>query len=187
MNQMSTLPTFTTSWWAISLRGLLAAIFGFLALIWPGITILALVVLFGAYALVDGIFAIVAAARGAGSRWWLVLEGVVGVLAGIIAFAWPGITALALLYVIAFWAIITGVLKVIMAIFLRREIEREWLMIASGGLSVIFGVILAVLPAVGLLSLVWLVGLYAILLGVALMVFGFWVRGQQHSGRSRVR
>jgi uncharacterized membrane protein HdeD (DUF308 family) len=181
------LPTLATNWWALLLRGIAAVLFGLAALFWPGLTLFVLIVFFGAYTLVDGIFAIVAALRGSGSRRWLLLaEGVLGVLAGLIAFFWPGITALVLLYVIAAWAIFTGILKVVMAIWLRREIENEWLMVLSGVLSVLFGLILAVLPGVGLLSLVWLIGIYALIFGVALIVLGFRVRGQPASGSSRV-
>ena len=134
----------------------------------------------------DGIFAIAAGIRGSGGRRWLLLaEGVLGVLAGLVAFFWPSITALVLLFVIAAWAIFTGILKVVLAISLRREIENEWLMILSGVLSVVFGVILAVLPGVGLLSLVWLVGIYAVIFGVALIVLGFRVRGHRRES-SRV-
>ena len=181
------LPTLTTNWWALLLRGIAAVLFGLAALFWPGLTLFVLIVFFGAYTLVDGIFAIVAGIRGSGGRRWLLLaEGVLGVLVGLIAFFWPGMTALVLLYVIAAWAISTGILKVVMAIWLRRELENEWLLVLSGVLSVLFGVILAVLPGVGLLSLVWLVGVYALIFGVALIVLGFRVRGQRASGSSRV-
>jgi uncharacterized membrane protein HdeD (DUF308 family) len=181
------LPILADNWWALLLRGIAAALFGLAALFWPGLTLLVLIVFFGAYALVDGGFAIVAGIRGSGGRRWLLLaEGVLSVLAGLIAFFWPDITALVLLYVIAAWAIFTGILKVVMAIWLRREIENEWLMVLSGVLSVLFGVILAVLPGVGLLSLVWLVGIYALIFGVALIVLGFRVRGRRASGSSRV-
>lgn len=147
-----------------------------------------LVLVFGAYALVDGVFAVVAGIRGVGgSRWVLFIEGVLGVLAGLVALLWPGITALVLLYVIAFWAIFTGVAEVVAAIALRREIEGEWALILGGILSVIFGIILAVLPGVGLLSLVWLLGLYAILFGIALIVLAFRVRGMRGRGSGRVR
>jgi uncharacterized membrane protein HdeD (DUF308 family) len=140
-----------------------------------------------AYALIDGILAIVAGIRGSeGRRWLLLAEGVLGVLAGLIAFFWPGMTALVFLYVISAWAIFTGLLKVVMAISFRRELENEWLMILSGVLSVVFGVILGVLPGVGLLSLVWLLGIYALIFGVALIVLGFRVRGHRQANGSRV-
>jgi uncharacterized membrane protein HdeD (DUF308 family) len=183
----SVLPTLAANWWALLLRGIAAVLFGLAALFWPGLTLFVLIVFFGAYTVIDGIFAIVAGIRGSGGRRWLLLaEGALGVLAGLVAFFYPGITALVMLYVIALWAIFTGILRVIMAIWLRREIEDEWLMILSGVLSVLFGLILAVLPGVGLLSLVWLVGIYALIIGVALIVLGFRVRGQQASGSSRV-
>ena len=163
-------------------------LFGLAALFWPGPTLYALIVFFGAYAVVDAIFAIVAGIRGSGSgrRWLLLVEGVLGVFAGLFTFFWPGMTALVLLYVIALWAIVTGVLKVIMAISLRREIENEWLMILSGVLSVLFGMLLAVLPSVGLLSLVWLIGIYALMFGVVWIVLSFRVRGHPEASGSRV-
>jgi uncharacterized membrane protein HdeD (DUF308 family) len=182
------LPTLAGNWWALLLRGIAAVLFGLAALFWPGQTLFVLIVFFGAYVLVDGILALVAGIRGSGGsrRWLLLAEGVLGVLAGLIAFLWPGMTALVLLYVIAAWAIFTGILKVVMAISLRRELENEWLMVVSGALSVFFGVILVALPGVGLLSLVWLVGIYALIFGIALIVLGFRVRGHRTSGSSRV-
>ena len=126
------------------MRGLAAIVFGVLAFVWPDITLFALVLLFGAYMLVDGIFAIVAAVRAAGreARWWLLLiEGVLGVLAGLVAAFWPGLTALALLYFIAAWAIVSGILEIVGAIRLRQEIEGEWALILGGVLSVIFGML----------------------------------------------
>ena len=162
------------------MRGLAAIVFGVLAFVWPDITLFALVLLFGAYMLVDGIFAIVAAVRAAGreARWWLLLiEGVLGVLAGLVAAFWPGLTALALLYFIAAWAIVSGILEVIGAIRLRQEIEGEWALGLSGALSVLFGILLVVIPApAGLLSLVWLIGAYALVFGVLLLVLAFRVR-----------
>lgn len=168
------------------IRGIAAVLFGLAALFWPGLTLFVLIYLFGAYALVDGVFAIAAGIRGSGGRrWLLVAEGILGVLAGLIAFFYPNITAFVLLYVIAFWAIFTGVFEVVMAISLRREIENEWLMGLGGVLSVLFGVVLAVLPGVGLLSLVWLIGIYALVFGVSLIALGFRVRS--HTQESRVR
>jgi len=181
------LPALAGNWWAMLLRGIAAMLFGLAALFWPGPTIFVLIVFFGAYAVVDGIFAIVAGIRGSGGRRWLLLvEGALGVFTGLIALFWPGMTALVLSYVIAFWAIVTGVLKVVMAISLRREIENEWLMILSGVLSVLFGVLLAVLPGVGLLSLVWLIGIYALIFGVVWIVLSFRVRGHPEASGSRV-
>jgi uncharacterized membrane protein HdeD (DUF308 family) len=182
------LPILAGNWWALLLRGIAAVLFGLAALFWPGLTLFVLIVFFGAYALVDGILAIVAGIRGSeGSRWLLLAEGVLGVLAGLVAFFWPGMTALVLLFVISAWAIFTGLLKVIMAIAFRRTVENAWLLGLSGVLSVLFGVILAVLPGVGLLSLVWLVGIYALIFGVALIVLGFRVRGHRQANERTVR
>ena len=177
------LPTVTGNWWTLLLRGIAAVLFGLAALFWPGLTLYVLVVFFGAYALVDGIFAIVAGIRSSGRRWLLLAEGTLSIFAGLVALFWPGLSALVLLYVISFWAILTGLLRVFMAISLRRELENEWLMILSGVLTVVFGVILGALPGVGLLSLVWLVGIYALIFGVVLIVFSFVVRGQRASSR----
>ena len=178
------LPVLSRNWWALALRGVAAILFGLLAFILPDITLTVLVLLFGAYMLVDGILAIVAAVRTRGSdtRWGLlIVEGVLGVLAGIIAFVWPGITALALLYLIAAWSIVTGVLEIVAAIRLRREIEGEWALILGGILSVLFGVLLAVLPGPGILALVWLIGAYAVAFGVILIVLAFRVRNEADS------
>jgi uncharacterized membrane protein HdeD (DUF308 family) len=178
------LPTLTTNWWALLLRGISAVLFGLVALFWPGPTLFALIVFFGAYTLVDGIFAIVAGIRGSGGRRWLLLaEGVLGVLVGLIAFFSPGMTALVFLYVVAAWAIFTGILKVVMAIWLRQEINNEWTMALSGLLWVLLGVVLTVLPGVGLLSLAWLMGACALGAGLTLLVLAFRVRGQPVSGR----
>jgi uncharacterized membrane protein HdeD (DUF308 family) len=171
-------------WWALLLRGVAAVLFGLAALFWPDETLWVLIVFFGAYALVAGVFTIAAGIADSTRRWLLLTEGVLGVVAGLIAFFWPGLTALVLLYVIAAWAIFTGVLEIMSAISLRREIDNEWMMILGGALSVLFGVLLAVLPGVGLLSLTWLIGIYALIFGVAFIILGFRVRG--HGAGSRV-
>jgi uncharacterized membrane protein HdeD (DUF308 family) len=182
------LPMLAGNWWALLLRGIAAVLFGLAALFSPGVTLFVLIVFFGAYAMVDGALAIVAGFRGSeGSRWLLLAEGVLGVLAGLVAFFWPGMTALVLLFLISAWAILTGLLKVIMAIAFRRKVENAWLMGLSGVLSVLFGVVLAVLPGEGLLSLVWLVGIYALIFGVALIVLGFRARGHREATGSRVQ
>jgi len=185
------LPVLSRNWWALALRGLAAIVFGILAFVWPGITLFVLIIFFGAYMLVDGVFAIVAAVRVAGeaARWWLLLvEGILGVLAGIVAFVWPGLTALALLYFVAAWAIVTGIFEIVGAIRLRREIEGEWALILGGALSVLFGVLLvAVGPGVGLLSLVWLIGVYAVAFGVLLLILAFRVRNAPSSTEARVQ
>lgn len=168
------------------MRGLAAIIFGILALLLPGTTLLTLILLFGAYALVDGVFTVVAAFRGSGRRWLLLAEGILSILAGLVTLIVPGITALFLLYVIAFWAIFTGVSRIVLAISLRREIQNEWFLILSGAVTVVFGLLLAVLPGVGLLSLLWLVGLWALIIGIMLIILAFRVRGMRGGTERRV-
>jgi uncharacterized membrane protein HdeD (DUF308 family) len=182
-------PAVAGNWWALLFRGIAAVLFGLAALFWPGKTLFVLIVMYGAFALVDGAFAIVAGIRaGSGSRRWLLMaEGVLGVLAGLVVLAWPGISALLMLYVIALWAIFSGVLRIVEAISLRREIDNEWTMALSGALSIALGVILAVLPGVGLLSLVWLIGVFALGMGATLIGLAFRVRGHRASPDSRVR
>lgn len=168
------------NWWTLVIRGIFALLFGVMAFAWPGITLGALVILYGAYAMADGVFAI-AAAMGGGTQgvpWWAFLvEGLVGILVGILTFIWPGITALVLLYLIAAWALITGVLEIVEAIRLRREIRGEWLLALSGFLSIIFALALVVNPGVGALAVVWLIGAYAIVFGVLLISLGVRLRG----------
>ncbi len=182
------LPVEAGHWWALALRGAIAILFGLAAFLRPGIALEALILLFGAYALVDGIFSIVGVfggTRAATPRWLLVVEGVAGILAGVIAFIFPVLTAIVFLYLIAAWAIITGIAEIATAIRLRQEIEGEWALIVGGIFSVLFGVILAVVgPFVGILSLIWLIGAYAVAFGVMLMITAFQVRGRQDTGRS---
>lgn len=174
------------NWWAAVLRGIAAILFGILALIWPGLTVLALVWLFGAYVLVDGIFALGAALfagrRTAGRRGWLVVEGIAGIIVGILTFAWPGVTTLVLLWLVAAWALVTGVLEIAAAIMLRREVGGEWFLAISGVLSVLFGILLAVWPATGALALVVIIGAYAIAFGAVLVVLGLRMRRLRDRG-----
>ncbi len=166
----------TPRWWALVIRGLAAIAFGFLAMLRPGAGVLALVVLWGAYAIVDGVFAIVLAIRGAKvvQGWgWLLAEGLVGVAAGVVTFLWPGITALALIVVIAGWAILTGIAEIATAIRLRRVVQGEWMLAVSGVLSVAFGVLAAMMPGAGALAVTWMIALYAILFGALLVGLGF--------------
>jgi uncharacterized membrane protein HdeD (DUF308 family) len=178
-------------WWVVALRGLAAIVFGILAFVWPGLTLTVLVLLFGAYAIVDGVLALYAALRSGGKQVWVsLLEGVVGIAAGLVAFFLPGLTALALLFVIAAWAIVTGVLEVIAAVRLREVIEHEWMMIFSGALSVIFGILLVAQPGAGALAVVWLIGTYAVIFGVSLVVLAWRLRSvfeDMHSLRSSLR
>jgi len=175
----------TQNWWAIALRGLVAVLFGIAAFVWPGITLWALVAIFGAYALVDGIFAVIEAFRRdvVGERWWaLLFEGFVGIAIGILTFAWPRLTAMGLLYLIAFWAIVTGVFEVITAIRLRHEIRGEWMMALIGVLSVAFGFLLVAFPLTGALSVVLIIGAYAVAIGALMIALGFKLRSLRHPG-----
>jgi uncharacterized membrane protein HdeD (DUF308 family) len=183
------LPAESGHWWALALRGALAILFGLAALLRPGIALEALILLFGAYALVDGVFSIVGVFGGTRSgtpRWLLLIEGVASIVAGLIAFILPGLTALLLLYLIAIWAIVKGISEIAMAIRLRKEITGEWALIVGGAFSVLFGVILAVVgPAVGLISLLWLIGFYAIAFGILMLITAFSVRGGDSGGAGR--
>jgi uncharacterized membrane protein HdeD (DUF308 family) len=180
------LETLGRRWWAVALRGVAAILFGVLALVWPGITVFALVIVFGAYALVDGAFTLVAAfgqrdgGRRPGSHAWLFARGTAGILTGVIAAVWPGITALALLWVVALWAMVTGVFDIVAAVQLRKEMRREWLLALTGALSVLFGVLLVVWPADGILALVVLIGIAAIAFGITLLMFGLRLRRERH-------
>lgn len=174
-------------WWAVGLRGLAALIFGILTFVVPGISLIVLISFFGAYALIDGIIAIYVAIRGRGNirNWvWLLVEGVAGVLIGILTFRWPGVTALVLLAFIAAWAIITGVGEIFEAIELRHVINDEWLLILSGALSVLFGLVLIIFPSLGALGLIYLIGFYAIVFGLLLLVFAWRLRGMQAKGQA---
>jgi uncharacterized membrane protein HdeD (DUF308 family) len=189
MAQPQALPSETGHWWALALRGAIAILFGLAALLRPGIALDALILLFGAYALVDGVFAIVGVfggTRGGTPRWLLFLEGIAGILAGLIAFVLPGLTAVLLLYLIAVWAIITGISEIAMAIRLRKEIRGEWALIVGGAFSVLFGVILAVIgPVAGLLSLIWLIGVYALAFGILILITALQVRGRDAGSTNR--
>lgn len=170
---------FARHWWMVALRGVIAVLFGVAALVWPRLALEALVLLFGAFALLDGVMAIIVAiqSRDIFVHWWVwLLEGLAGLAVGVAAFIWPGLTERALLYLIAAWAIITGMFEVIAAIGLRDIIERGWLLVLDGVLSVILGVLLAIRPGAGALALAWLIGLYAILAGLLLLVLAFQLR-----------
>lgn len=180
---MTLLHALAQNWWLLLLRGIAAIVFGVLAFIWPGLTLLTLVLLYGAFALVDGVFAIIAAIKGGGPgpRWWLALVGLCGVIIGLLTFFWPGVTALVLLVFIAAWAIIIGVFEIVGAIRLRKEIDNEWLLIASGVVSVIFGLILVAQPGTGALALLYIIGIYAIIYGILEIWLSLRLRGHATS------
>ena len=165
------------NWWLLLLRGIAAIAFGVLAFFWPGLTLVTLTWLWGAYALSDGIIAIWAAfnAQGgdAGPRWWLGLSGVVSIIAGVVTFYYTGMTTLVLLMFIATWAIIIGVMQIWGAIALRKVVQHEWLLILNGVLSIAFGVILLAQPATGALAFVWMIAWYAIFFGCLYVVLAF--------------
>ncbi len=170
-------------WWLYVARGVLAIVFGVLALIWPEQIKVALVLVFGVYALGDGIFSLVSgiALHRYFNHWCAVLlEGVAGILAGLLAFLKPDLTGLALLYFIAAWAVTTGIFEIVAAIQLRRLIVGEWAMILSGLLSIALGVLMFVFPGAGALSLVWMIGIYAILFGTTLIFLAIRLRGLWH-------
>jgi uncharacterized membrane protein HdeD (DUF308 family) len=172
----------THNWWLLALRGLCAILFGILAFIWPGITLLGLVYLFGAYTLANGILAFVVAARspkGYPKFGSLIFEGILSIIAGIIAFIVPGITALALLVLIASWAIVTGIMEIVAAIRLRKVIEGEWLLVLAGLASLGFGVTLLLLPGPGALAVIWWIGAFALVFGVLLIVLAFRMRNRR--------
>jgi uncharacterized membrane protein HdeD (DUF308 family) len=167
-------------WRSVAVRGLAALAFGLLALMWPGVTLTALVVLFGVFVLVDGASILATVVRAPRSslakRGQLIFEGVVSVAAGIVTLVWPDITGLALLYVIAFWAFLGGGLRLAAAVRLRREIDHEWLLGLSGLLSVVFAVLLVITPGAGALVITWLIGWYAIIFAVLLLALSLRLR-----------
>jgi uncharacterized membrane protein HdeD (DUF308 family) len=173
------------NWWALLIRGIAAVIFGLLAFLWPGATGFALVILFGAYAFVDGVFALISAIRAAEAheRWLtFALEGIFGLVIAAVVFWHPGVAALALYVTIAIWAIITGVFEIIAAFQLRAMIPNEWLLLIGGALSIAFGALLFVFPMIGILTVIYLIGFYAVLFGVVMIAFSLRLRPHAHEG-----
>jgi len=180
------------NWWMMLLRGIAGILFGLIAFFRPGIALGALVLLFGLYAIADGVLAIITAfqRRGGvlGDRWWvLLLEGLVGICAGVITLFYPGITAIVLLYLIAFWALVTGIFELVAAFRLRKVITNEWMLVLGGVVSILFGILLIARPGVGLLTLVFWIGAYALIFGALLIALSLrlrsWGRGRE-SGAS---
>jgi uncharacterized membrane protein HdeD (DUF308 family) len=169
------------NWWLLLLRGIASIVFGILAFVWPGLTLLTLVLFYGAFALVDGVLAVIAAIKGGAPapRWWLAIVGISGIAAGLLTFLMPGISALVLLLFIAGWAIATGIFQVIGAIKLRKEIDNEWFLILTGLISVLFGIGVMLAPGAGALALVWVIAIYSVITGVLLI--GLALRLKKHS------
>jgi len=174
------LHTITKNWWLLLSRGIVSILFGILAFAWPGLTVVTLALLFGAYALVDGVLSLIAAVTGrdrSEPAWWLALVGALGIAAGIIAFLWPGKTAFALVIMIGAWALTIGIFEIIGAIRLRHEIDDEWWLIAAGILSVLFGLAVLLSPGAGALAIVWVIAAYAVIAGVLMVAFSFRLKG----------
>jgi len=172
-----------TNWWSLVIRGVLAILLGIVTFAWPGITLTALVFVFGAYALLDGVVSLVGVVRAAQAheRWGaLLIEGFAGIAAAVVTVLWPPVTALALVYVIAIWAIVTGIFEFIAAVRLRKYIAGEWLLALGGIASVVFGVLIIIAPLTGALVIALWVGAYALVFGVLMVALGFrlraWVR-----------
>lgn len=178
------------SWWILIIRGVAAILFGVVAFIWPGLTGLVLVVAFGAYAVVDGVFAVVMGISrlGHSSRGWAFLvEGLLGIGVGATALLLPNVLAVALIYLIAAWAVITGIFEIVSAVQLRKEITNEWALGVGGLLSILFGLLVMFQTATGGLALVWILGGYAIAFGILLIVVGIRLRGVRNIGAADTR
>ena len=168
------------SWWMLALQGSVAVLFGLLAVLWPGLTLLTLVALFAAYAIISGAVALYGAVtnRTMDSAWWLILLlGLVSVAAGVLAIFYPGLTALALVLLMGANALVTGILQIAMAVRLRKVVRNEWLLILAGIASTVFGALVLVFPGAGALALVWLISFYAVLSGILLLSLAFRVKG----------
>jgi uncharacterized membrane protein HdeD (DUF308 family) len=175
----ATLRAIAENWWLMLLRGIASVVFGILALAWPGKTLLMLVVLFGAYAIVDGLLALGAAfgrGRSSSSSWWLAIAGGLGIVAGLATFLWPGLTAIVLLFFIGAWTLIRGLLEIAGAIQMRHEAEDAWLLALDGVVSVIFGLSVLVFPGAGALALIWIIAAYAIVSGIMLIILSLRMR-----------
>lgn len=169
-------------WWLILLRGIVAIAFGVFAFVAPGLTLVTLVLFWGAFTLIDGVLALAHAIMGGnmGSRWWLALVGLAGIAVGILTFMMPGVTLLLLLWFIAVWSIVLGVFQIVGAIRLRQEIDNEWTLILSGVVSVLFGLVLLLAPVSGAIGIAWVIGTYAIIFGVLLVMAA--LRLKKHQG-----
>ena len=176
----SILGNLARAWHWIVLRGVFALLFGIFSFIWPGITLAALVLVWGAYAIADGVMALIAAFtmhEEGKPMAALIVVGILGIAAGVVTFFWPGMTALVLLLFIASWAVLMGVFEIAAAIRLRKHIENEWLLALSGVVSILFGVLLFLQPGAGALAVIWLIGSFAIFFGILLIALGIRLKG----------
>ena len=174
------LRTLAQNWWALVLRGVCAVLFGVGAFVWPGITLAVLILFYGAYVLIEGVLEVAWALMGRQAGpfpWGVLLAGLAGIVVGVVTFVSPGLTALALLYLIAAWAVIRGVFEMIAAFHLRKELDNEWLLALSGLVSVVFGVFLWMAPGAGALALLWWIGGFAIIAGILMIMLGLRLKG----------
>jgi uncharacterized membrane protein HdeD (DUF308 family) len=158
------------------MRGIVGLVFGIIAFAWPGVTIAALVIIFGMYAVIDGVTNLMLGVTRARNRWPHVVQGIFGIAAGVLTFLWPGVTAFVLVIFIGAWAIITGVFEIVAAIRLRKEITGEWMLALSGLLSLAFGVLIFAFPAAGAVGIAWILGAYAAAAGIILIALGVKLR-----------
>jgi len=171
-------------WWGILVRGIIALIFGILVLAWPAIAIAVFVIFFGAYILVDGIFTLVSAINykaGAGSRTWLYIRGIAGIIAGLFALIFPAIAAVALVILVAAWALVTGVMELVFAFKANQDTAIRWMFAISGILSLILGILMVAKPLLGALVIVWVIGAYAVLAGILLIILSVRLRSLKSS------
>jgi len=185
MNVLTSSQVSRSSWGTLLVRGIIAVLFGIVAFVWPGLTALFLITLFGAYAFIDGIIAVIVSVqeRSVVRYWWvLLLEGIAGIIIGILTFIHPGVTAIALVIFIAVWAVITGVFEIAAAFSRRTSMAREWTLALSGVLSIILGILLFAQPGAGVVTLLFLIAFYAILFGILLIIRAFQVRSAPREG-----
>lgn len=173
------------NWWLMLIRGIAAIVLGIFAFAWPGMTLVTLVMIWGAYTFVDGIFALGAAIMGSSEtmmpRWWMALVGIAGVIAGAVALFLPGITAAVMLTFLAYWAIFVGVMEIVGAFALRKEVENEWSLVFAGLLMVALGVMLLFVPMAGAVAIAWTIGSFMLLMGIALIALSLKLRNVHHA------
>jgi uncharacterized membrane protein HdeD (DUF308 family) len=177
----SLLHALAKNWWLVLLRGIVSILFGVAAFVWPGLTLVTLVLFYGAFALVDGVIALASAfgRNRPAPTWWLIIVGLAGIGVGLITFFWPGVTAIVLVIFIGAWAFVHGIFEIIGAIKLRKEIDNEWWLILAGVISVLFGLAVMIAPGAGALGLIWAIAAYSIAFGVLLIGFSFRLRKHQ--------